>query len=143
MLTAQQHVNHVVPVNIRQPPEEPIVIFAVLANIRQQLEEQPIAIKVALPARTSVTPPLQPNTVNKAIVQFAVLVKIRSRTTTDPTNRRKRLAKPARTDGIWATKAEMFRNTMQKKIAKNAPRERTVLPARRFASDVLPANEPY
>ena len=64
-------------------------------------------------------------------------------TTTDPTNRRKRLAKPARTDSIWATKATMFRNTMQKKIAKNAPMERTVLPARRFASDVLPANEPY
>jgi len=46
-------------------------------------------------------------------------------------------------DGIWATKAEMFKNTTQKKIAKNAPRERTVLPARRFAIDVLPANEPY
>jgi len=46
-------------------------------------------------------------------------------------------------DGIWATKAEMFKNTTQKKIAKNAPRERTVLPARRFATDVLPANEPY
>jgi hypothetical protein len=64
-------------------------------------------------------------------------------TTTDPTNRRKRLAKPARTDGIWATKAKMFRNTMQKKIAKNAPRERTVLPARRFVTDALPANKPY
>ena len=64
-------------------------------------------------------------------------------TTTDPTNRRKRLAKPARTDGIWATKAKMFRNMTQKKIVKHAPRERTVLPARHFATDVLPANEPY
>ena len=64
-------------------------------------------------------------------------------TTTDPTNRRKRLAKPARTDSIWATKAEMFKNTTQKKIAKNAPRERTVLPVRHFAIDALPANEPY
>ena len=64
-------------------------------------------------------------------------------TTTDPTNRRKRLAKPARTDGIWATKAKMFRNTTKKKIAKTAPRERTVLPVRHFATDVLPANEPY
>ena len=63
-------------------------------------------------------------------------------TTTDPTNRRKRLAKPAHMDDIWATKAEMFKNTMQKKIAKNAPRERTVLPARHFATDALSANEP-
>jgi hypothetical protein len=52
MQVERQHVNHVVPVNIRQPPEEPIVIFAVLANIRQTPEEQPIVIKIALPART-------------------------------------------------------------------------------------------
>jgi hypothetical protein len=64
-------------------------------------------------------------------------------TTTDPTNRRKRLAKPVRMGSIWATKAEMFKNTTQKKIAKNAPRERTVLPVRHFAIDALPANEPY
>jgi hypothetical protein len=49
----------------------------VLANIRQPTEEPPIATKVALPARTSVTPPMQPNTITLTIVPFAVRVPIR------------------------------------------------------------------
>ena len=75
-MQVERHVKHVVLVNIRQPPEEPIVIFAVLANIRQTPEEQPIAIKVALPARTLVILPTQPNTMNKMIVPFVVLENI-------------------------------------------------------------------
>ena len=46
-----------------------IVPFAVRVNIQQAVEEQPIVIKVALPARTLVTPPLQPNTMNKTTVK--------------------------------------------------------------------------
>jgi len=76
MQVERQHANHVVPVNIRQPPGEPIVMFAVLANIQQTPEEQPIAIKVALLVRTSVIQPLQRNTIKKTIVPFAVLVNI-------------------------------------------------------------------
>jgi hypothetical protein len=111
-MQVERHVNHVVPVNIQQPPEEqPIVIFALLArtsviplpqpntikqtivpfavrvNIRQTPEEQPIVI-FALLARTSVIPPPQPNTIKQTIVPFVGPAS----TTTKLLNLRKHLA---------------------------------------------------